>query len=68
MAKKEGGFQAKIAKTAAGAASFAAKCPKCGEPIQPVKLVASERTAQGSYKYNERHIGSCKCTAKEIYG
>ena len=68
MAKKEGGFQAKVAKTAAGAVSFAVKCPKCGEPIQSVKFVASERTAQGSYKYNERHVGVCKCTTKEVYG
>jgi len=68
MAKKEGGFQAKVAKTAAGAMAYAVKCPKCGEPIQPVQLVVSERTPQGSYKYNERHVGACKCTSKEIYG
>lgn len=68
MAKKEGGFQAKVAKTAAGTASFAVKCPKCGEPILPVKLVASERTPKGSYKFNEHYVGACKCTAKEVYG
>lgn len=68
MAKKEGGFQAKVAKTAATGATTARKCPKCGEPIQPLKLVESERTAQGSYKYNERHVGLCKCTNQEVYG
>jgi len=68
MAKKEGGFQAKVAKTAAGSAAHAVKCPKCGEPIQPVQLVVSERSPKGSWKYNERQIGACKCTAKEVYG
>ncbi|MDZ7362735.1 MAG: hypothetical protein ONB46_18710 [candidate division KSB1 bacterium] len=68
MAKKDSSFQAKVAKTAAGADAFAVKCPKCGEPIHTVQLVVSERTPKGSYKYNERYVGSCKCTSKEIYG
>ncbi len=68
MAKKDSSFQAKVAKTAAGADAFAKKCPKCGEAIHPVQLVVSERTPKGSWKYNERHVGACKCTSKEIYG
>ena len=68
MAKKDGSFQAKIAKTAAGADAFTQKCPKCGDPIHPVQLIVSERTEKGSWKFNERYLGACKCTSKEIYG
>jgi len=68
MAKKDSSFQAKVAKTAAGAAAYAVKCPKCGEALQPVQLVVSERTPKGSWKFNERYLGACKCTSKEIYG
>ncbi|MDZ7289850.1 MAG: hypothetical protein ONB44_04875 [candidate division KSB1 bacterium] len=65
---KEKSFQAKVAKTMAGALAFAKKCPTCGEAIQPVQMVVSERSPKGSWKFSERIVGACKCTSKEIYG
>jgi hypothetical protein len=64
---KEKSFSAKVAKVLGEVGNI--KCPKCGDPLQPVQLVVSERSPKGnSWKFNERFVNACKCTAKEIYG
>jgi hypothetical protein len=64
---KEKSFAAKVAKVLGGGEGT--KCPQCGETLQPVHLVVSERSPKGnSWKFNERFVNACKCTAKEVYG
>jgi len=44
-------------------------CPECGQPIQTVKLVSSERSpVKNSWKFNQRFVAVCKCNEKEVYG
>ena len=44
------------------------KCPECGNVLQPVLLVASERSAStASWKFNERRVQVCKCNEEEVY-
>ena len=44
------------------------KCPVCGSVLQPVLLVASEKSkSSGNWKFNERRIQVCKCNEKEVY-
>ncbi len=59
-------FQAKIAK---GSSQRSAKmCPKCGEALQAVKFVTSERSeVKSSWKFNQRFIEVCKCNEQEVY-
>jgi hypothetical protein len=64
---KEKSFAAKVAKVLGE--TGVKKCPVCGESIQSVQLVVSERSPKGnSWKFNRRFVSACKCNAKEIYG
>jgi hypothetical protein len=64
---KEKSFAAKVAKVLGDVGHT--KCPKCGENIQPVQMVVSERSPKGnSWKFNQRFVALCKCTTKEVYG
>jgi hypothetical protein len=43
-------------------------CPQCGSPIQVVKLVTSERSSKGSYRFIQKMVNVCQCNDKEVYG
>jgi hypothetical protein len=43
-------------------------CPQCGDPVQVVRLVTSERSSKGSYRFINKMVSVCKCNSKEIYG
>jgi hypothetical protein len=44
------------------------KCPVCGQILQPVLLVSSEKAAGvGQWKFNEHRVQVCKCNEKEVY-
>ena len=64
MAKQQS-FAEKATK---GAKEKGVKCPKCHATKVPVLYVASERSIQGSVKFNQRRVQICKCNEKEIYG
>ncbi len=58
-------FAEKAAKAMAG--KKGSECPKCGEPLQNVLVITSEKNDKHGYKYNERFIKVCKCNEKEVY-
>jgi hypothetical protein len=43
-------------------------CPVCGQTIQPVLHVASEKQTNGAYKFRQKHVNVCKCNEKAVYG
>jgi len=43
-------------------------CPQCGNPLQTVRLVTSELSPAGTYRFNRKMVKVCKCNSKEIYG
>ncbi|MCX6826266.1 MAG: hypothetical protein NTV06_03205 [candidate division Zixibacteria bacterium] len=42
-------------------------CPICEQPINHIKYVKAERTANG-WKFRTTNVGVCKCNHSEIYG
>lgn len=66
MAKKDRSFAAKVAKSAI-ADQFKKHCPTCGDALSFVKLVTSEKSEIGSWKFKEKFVGVCKCNQKEVY-
>ncbi len=63
MAKKQT-FADKLKKKQASAKT----CPVCNEPIEYVLMVKSvEREDGKGYKFNQDHIGICKCNEKEVF-
>ncbi|MCC6397998.1 MAG: hypothetical protein IT282_13350 [Bacteroidetes bacterium] len=55
-------------KAAKAALARGSKCPKCGEILQPILMVTSERSpAKGTWKFNERRVSVCKCNEKQVY-
>lgn len=64
---KEQSFADKVAK--ASAAPQGNHCPSCGELLNAVKLVVSEKSqTRDSWKFNERLVMVCKCNQTEVYG
>ena len=64
---KDSSFAAKVAK--ASAEPSGDHCPTCGELLNVVKFVASERSAtRNSWKFNEKIVKVCKCNHAEVYG
>jgi predicted nucleic acid-binding Zn ribbon protein len=61
MAKAKS-FADKVAKNQM---DFHKHCPKCGEAINNIKLVKSEKSGN-SWRYNEKHVGVCKCNAADV--
>ncbi len=56
-------------KAAKAAGKRGHTCPECGQPLQTVKLVYSERSPiKDSWKFNQRFVSVCKCNEKEVYG
>jgi len=64
MGRKDRSFAAKMAK---GVQKTVKTCPKCGEVIQMVKVVSSDKSEQGAWKFKENIVGVCKCNEKEVY-
>ena len=66
MAKKERTFVDKIRKQQM---DFYKHCPVCGEPLKPVKVVASERSPRtGAWRFNTSIVMVCKCNSAEVFG
>jgi hypothetical protein len=42
-------------------------CPKCGAPLTPVLMIASEKQANGAYKFRHHNVRVCKCNEKAVY-
>jgi len=65
---KDRSFAAKVAKGAKDHLK-ARQCPKCGEVMSVVKVVASEpKESKGSWRFREKFVNVCKCNEKEVYG
>jgi hypothetical protein len=63
MAKAKS-FADKIAKDKK---DFTTHCPKCGESITTIKLVASELSEKtGAYRFKQSFVGVCKCNANDV--
>ncbi len=58
-------FAEKAAKAIAG--KRGSECPKCGEIMQSVLVIAAEKGVKPGYKYNQRFVKVCKCNEKEVY-
>lgn len=64
---KDRSFAAKVAKGAKEQLK-AKQCPKCGEVMTTVKLVASEpKNEASSWRFKEKIVSVCKCNEKEVY-
>jgi len=64
---KDRSFAAKVAKGAKEALK-AKQCPKCGEVINMMKLITSEKRADsGTWRFKEKFVAVCKCNEKEVY-
>ena len=61
MAKAKS-FADKVAKNAM---DFHKHCKVCGEALNTIQLVKSEKTAN-AWRYKEKYVGVCKCNAKEV--
>ena len=47
--------------------AFLKHCPKCGESITTVKLVASELSDKtGAYRFKQSFVGVCKCNENNV--
>ena len=55
-------FADKVAKSTM---DFKKHCPKCGEAINTIHLVKSEKT-DNSWRYKQKYVGVCKCNAAEV--
>lgn len=59
-------FADKVAKSSM---DFRSHCSECGEALQSVKLVTSEKSEKtGDWKFNQRFVGMCKCNENELKG
>ncbi|MGC8594896.1 MAG: hypothetical protein ACP5MI_04755 [Candidatus Kryptoniota bacterium] len=58
-------FAEKAAKSLQGKKGV--ECPKCGETIQNVLVVSSEKSESNTFRYNKKFVKVCKCNEKEIY-
>ena len=43
------------------------KCTICGEDFKKVKLIASNKSDSGNYKFKENMVNVCKCNEKDVY-
>jgi hypothetical protein len=56
-----------VDKLAKAQSDFTSHCPKCGESIQPIMHVRSEKSKKtNAWKFNKRYVGLCKCNQKEL--
>jgi hypothetical protein len=62
MAKAKS-FADKVAKNMM---DFKKHCQKCGEPYNTIQLVKAEKSAVGSWRFNDRYVAVCKCNEKEV--
>jgi hypothetical protein len=63
---KDRSFGAKVAK---GQVAAGKVCPVCKEVYTTLKYVTGvKKEAVGSWRYNEKLVGVCKCNTAEIYG
>ena len=57
-------FADKVAKSHM---DYTKHCPKCGESISTVKLVAAEKSEKtGAYRFRDKLVGVCKCNRSEF--
>lgn len=63
MAKKQD-FMSKTMKTE----KHGNICPVCSTPISFVRIVNTEKSPKtDSWRFNQNHIGVCKCNENEVY-
>jgi len=62
MAKAKS-FADKVAKNSM---DFKKHCQKCGEAYTNIRLVKAEKSAAGSWRFNDRNVAVCKCNDKEV--
>ena len=54
-------------KVASAGADYARHCPKCGEAIVQVKLVAAEtKERTGAIRFRQKFVGMCKCNENDL--
>ncbi len=54
-------------KVAKDKKDFTTHCPKCGESITTIKLVASELSEKtGAYRFKQSFVGVCKCNENDV--
>jgi hypothetical protein len=54
-------------KMAKATLDFTQHCKKCGESIQTVKLITSEKSSKTkAWRFNQKFVGLCKCNENEI--
>lgn len=48
---------------------FSKHCPKCGESLQSVMFVSSEKSEKtDAWRFNQRFVGVCKCNEHDLVG
>ena len=61
---KDRSFAAKVAKGAA----TSNQCPTCGQVINIVKVINSEKKAEKDiWRFKEKFVQVCNCNEKEVY-
>ncbi|MCK5146795.1 hypothetical protein KAR48_08555 [bacterium] len=56
-------------KFARGTADFTKVCGSCGETVQAIKLITSDKSEKtGAWRFNQNFIGLCKCNEGDITG
>ena len=65
MGRKDKSFAAKLG---VNREDMKKHCPTCGEILNFVQVVDSEKSNNDAWKFKERFVGVCKCNQKEIYG
>lgn len=54
-------------KVARSGADYDKHCPKCGEAIVQVKLVAAEtKERTGAIRFRQKFVGMCKCNENDL--
>ena len=56
-----------VDKVAKSGQDFTKHCQKCGESISTIQLITSEKSNKtGSWRFNQKFVGVCKCNENEI--
>ncbi|MBN1779637.1 hypothetical protein JW948_00795 [bacterium] len=56
-------------KLAKASQDYSRHCKECGESIQPVLFVSSEKSGKGdAWRFNQRFVGVCKCNENDLKG
>ena len=56
-------------KVAGAGVDHAQHCPKCGEAISMIKLVAAEtKERTGAIRFRQKFVGMCKCNENDLTG